>query len=97
MIEAGKYYTASHGRDLVERHEAALNKMVELGAGQSVPVKIVPMPEGELKKWADMLPNIAADWAAPLDARGVPATEFLAAYMNGLRARGETPVRDWDK
>jgi len=97
MIEAGKHYTASHGRDLVDRHEAALNRMVELGAGQSVPVQIVPMPEGELKKWADMLPNIASDWAAPLDARGVPATEFLAAYMNALRARGEAPVRDWDK
>ena len=97
MIEAGRYYTESHGRDLVERHEFALNRMVEVGAGQAVPVQIVPMPEGELKKWADMLPNIAADWAAPLDARGIPATEFLAAYMDALRARGETPVRDWDK
>ena len=97
MIEAGRYYTASHGRDLVERHEAALDRMVEVGAGQSVPVQIVEMPEGELAKWAGMLPNIAREWAEPLDARGVPASEFLAAYMEALRARGETPVRDWDK
>lgn len=32
MIEAGKYYTEAHGKDLLERHEIAMNKMVELGA-----------------------------------------------------------------
>ena len=97
MIEAGKYYTVSHGADLVTRHEFALNKMVELGAGQSVPVQIVQMPEGELAKWAGKLPNIAKEWAEPLDARGIPTSEFLAQYLAGLRARGEQPVRAWDE
>ncbi|NNE87675.1 MAG: C4-dicarboxylate TRAP transporter substrate-binding protein [Silicimonas sp.] len=97
MVEAGKYYTTSHGQDLVERHEFALNKMVELGASQDTPVTIVPMPEGELVKWVNKMPDLAGDWAAPLDARGIPATEFIAAYMEALRSRGETPARDWDK
>ena len=97
MIEAGNYYTVSHGEDLVTRHEFALQKMVELGAGQSVPVQIVPMPEGELAKWANKLPNIAREWAEPLDARGIPASEFLAQYLAGLRARGEEPIRAWDQ
>lgn len=91
MIEAGRYYTEEHGKDLVERHEAALNKMVELGA------TIVDMPDGELVKWVNKMPDVANDWAAPLEERGIPAKEFLAAYMDGLRARGETPARDWDK
>lgn len=91
MVEAGRYYTASHGQDLVDRHEFALNKMVELGA------EIIEMPEGETAKWVAKLPNIAADWAAPLEERGVPANAFLAAYMQGLRDAGEMPVRDWDK
>jgi TRAP-type C4-dicarboxylate transport system substrate-binding protein len=91
MIEAGKYYTAEHGKDLVERHEIALNKMVELGA------TIVEMPEGELQKWVNKMPDIASDWAGPLEARGIPARAFLAAYLDGVRARGETPARDWDK
>lgn len=91
MIEAGKYYTAEHGKDLVERHEAVMNKMVELGA------TIVEMPEGELIKWVNKMPDIASDWADPLEERGIPAREFLAAYLDGLRARGETPARDWDK
>ncbi|MEW9922199.1 C4-dicarboxylate TRAP transporter substrate-binding protein [Marimonas sp. MJW-29] len=91
MIEAGKYYTAEHGKDLVARHEFALNKMVEMGA------TIVDMPEGELVKWVNKMPDVAGDWAAPLEERGIPAREFLAAYLDGLRARGETPARDWDK
>ncbi len=91
MIEAGKYYTEEHGKDLVARHEAALNKMVELGA------TIVDMPDGELAKWVNKMPDIASDWSGPLEERGIPAKEFLAAYMEGLRARGETPARDWDK
>ncbi|WP_295512923.1 C4-dicarboxylate TRAP transporter substrate-binding protein [uncultured Sulfitobacter sp.] len=97
MIEAGKYYTEAHGKDLVERHEFALNKMIELGSGQNPKVQIVEMPEGELVKWVNKMPNIAAEWAEPLDASGIPATEFIAAYMEGLRAKGETPARDWDK
>lgn len=97
MSEAGQYYTVSHGEDLVSRHEFVLNKMVELGAGLSTPVQIVQMPEGETLKWANKLPDIAADWAAPLEARGIPANAFLADYMNRLRAKGETPSRDWDK
>lgn len=91
MIEAGKHYTASHGQDLVDRHEFALNKMVELGA------EIIEMPEGETAKWVGMLPDIAGEWAAPLEERGIPANNFLAAYMDGLRSAGETPLRDWDK
>ena len=91
MVEAGKYYTESHGQDLVDRHETALNLMVEQGA------EIIEMPEGETAKWVGMLPDIAGEWAAPLQERGIPAEDFLAAYMQGLRDAGETPLRDWDK
>lgn len=97
MVEAGKYYTEAHGKDLVSRHEFALNKMVELGSGQNPPVTIIPMSAAERAKWVNLLPNLAGDWAAPLDQRGVPARQFMKQYMEGLRARGEKPVRDWDK
>ena len=97
MIEAGAYYTKAHGQDLVDRHEFALKKMVELGAGQNPPVRIDQMPAGETQKWAGKLPNIAADWANAQEARGIPAKAFLKAYMEGLRQHGATPLRDWDK
>ena len=71
--------------------------MVELGADQSTPVTIVPMPAEERAKWVNGLPNLAGEWAEGLEARGIPAKAFLSDYMNGLRAGGDTPVRDWDK
>jgi TRAP-type C4-dicarboxylate transport system substrate-binding protein len=95
MIEAGQYYTEAHGKDLLDRHEFALNKMVELGAGQNPPVEIIVMPQEERQKWVDALPDVAGEWAAQLESQGVPAQAFLAAYMDGLRERGEKPVRNW--
>jgi TRAP-type C4-dicarboxylate transport system substrate-binding protein len=96
MIEAGKYYTVSHGKDLVERHEFAINKMVEVGAKQNPPVTITPMSEQDRQAWVNAMPNIAKEWADGLEAKGVPAKDFLKAYLEGVRAKGEKPVRNWD-
>lgn len=96
MIEAGKYYTKSHGEDLVTRHEAVLNKMVEIGAGQNPAVTITPMSEEDRQAWVNAMPNIAKEWADGLEAKGVPAREFMKAYLDGVRAKGEKPVRNWD-
>ena len=95
MVEAGKYYTIAHGKDLLERHEVALNKMVELGANQQPPVTVIKMSDEQRKAWVDKLPDIAGEWAASLDAKGLPASEFLKDYMAGLRERGEKPMRNW--
>jgi TRAP-type transport system periplasmic protein len=92
MREAGRHYTEAHGRDLIERREFALNRMVELGAGQSTPVTITVLPEAERAAWVANLPDVAGEWVA---SRGPAAGAFLQAYMAGLRAAGETPLRDW--
>ncbi|SLN62713.1 C4-dicarboxylate-binding periplasmic protein precursor [Roseivivax jejudonensis] len=96
MIEAGEYYTESHGTDLNERHEAALDAMVEAGAEQSPQVQIIDIPEEEREAWVQAMPNIAKEWADGLEEQGVPAREFMRAYMDGLRERGAEPVRAWD-
>ena len=95
MVTAGKDYTKAHGDDLVQRHEFALNKMVELGAKQDPPVQIINMPAEERLKWVNGLPDLAGEWATALEAKGVPAKSFLKSYMDGLRAKGETPLRAW--
>ncbi len=97
MIQAGEFYTDAHGKDLLERHEAAFAKMVELGAGQNPPVTISELPAEDRQKWVDGLPNIAGEWAANGESRGLPAKEFMKAYMEGLRAKGEKPARNWDE
>jgi TRAP-type C4-dicarboxylate transport system substrate-binding protein len=60
--------------------------------------KIVTLSDEEKKKWAFQMPNIAQDLAADVEKRNnYPAKQILAAYMDGLRAAGEKPVRNWDK
>ncbi|MEO0486844.1 MAG: C4-dicarboxylate TRAP transporter substrate-binding protein [Pseudomonadota bacterium] len=56
---------------------------------------VVEMPAEEREAWANAMPNIAAEWAASLDADGQPGTEMLNAYLGKLRDAGFTPVRDW--
>jgi TRAP-type transport system periplasmic protein len=97
MIEAGEYYTVSHGQDLLERHEAALETMVEVGASQNPPVTITPMSEEDRQAWVNAMPNIAKEWADGLEAQGKPARDFMKEYLEGLRTRGEAPIRNWDE
>jgi TRAP-type C4-dicarboxylate transport system substrate-binding protein len=97
MIEAGQYYTEAHGQDLLERHEAAIDKMVEVGADQNPPVTIVEMSEADREAWVNNLPDLAGEWAASLEERCIDGAAFMKAYMDGLRERGEEPVRDWDE
>ncbi|WP_238367759.1 C4-dicarboxylate TRAP transporter substrate-binding protein [Mesobacterium pallidum] len=96
MIAAGEYYTVSHGQDLLTRHEKMFDLMLDAGKEQSPPVQISEMSEADREAWVAAMPNIAKEWAEGLEAQGVPATEFMKAYMQGLRDAGETPVRNWD-
>ncbi|WP_322894276.1 MULTISPECIES: C4-dicarboxylate TRAP transporter substrate-binding protein [unclassified Yoonia] len=95
MLDAGAYYSEAHAQDMMDRPAVAMEQIATLGAEQNPPVTIVEMDPAERQAWVDALPNLAGEWAAENDGRGLPAAEFLAAYMDGLRAGGETPARDW--
>lgn len=94
MRQAGRSYSTYHAQDVMERARTATQTMVELGASQNPPVQVVEFPEEERVKWAQTLPDIAADW---VERNGPAAAEVLSAYMNALRANGATPLRDWDE
>lgn len=96
MVEAGEYYTVSHGEDLLARHEKMFELMLEAGAGQNPPVTMTQMSEADRQAWVNAMPNIAKEWADGLEAQGLPARAFMKAYLDGVRALGETPVRNWD-
>lgn len=76
---------------LKARISASLEAMVAAGATVS------ELPTDVKTAWAASLPNVPKKWAADLDAKGLPGSEVLAAFMQGLRDAGETPARDWDK
>ncbi|HEX7007471.1 MAG TPA: TRAP transporter substrate-binding protein DctP [Alphaproteobacteria bacterium] len=76
---------------LDEQRVAAAAKAMEAKG-----VSIVDMPDSERARWAKMMPNIAKEWAADLDKRGLPGSKVLAAYMEEVRAAGKV-IRDWEK
>lgn len=58
---------------------------------------VVPAPEGLREAWAAAMPNQPQQWAATLDAQGLPGTEVLTAYLQGLRDAGVVLPRNWDE
>jgi C4-dicarboxylate-binding protein DctP len=70
---------------------AAASREAYVAAGGT----IVDIDPAEREGWANAMPNIAAEWAANLDAKGEPGTEMLNAYLAKLEAAGYTGVRDW--
>jgi len=89
FVEAGNGYTV----ELVKLQTAVaaerLQLMVKAGA------KIVDLPDSERKRWADALPPVAKIWGAEMQAKGLPATEVLQAYMAALKKAGTRIPRDW--
>ena len=55
------------------------------------------LPAEQRQIWADTLPNIATEWAQAADAKGLPGTRVLQAYMDKMREAGQPIAREWDQ
>jgi TRAP-type C4-dicarboxylate transport system substrate-binding protein len=51
----------------------------------------------EMKTWANALPPMGKTWAKQQDDAGMPGTKILAAWMDFMREKKQTVLRDWDK
>ncbi len=58
---------------------------------------IIQMSSDARAAWAKSMPNIAKDWAAGLDKKGLPGTKLVGAYMDAMRAANQPIMRHWDK
>ena len=97
MREAGAEYSRRHGEDLVQRHESAIARMVEVGKTQNPPVTVTPMSESDRRKWIDQLPALSQEWVKNNEARGTQAKALLSQYIAAVKARGAKPERDWER
>ncbi|WP_011582218.1 MULTISPECIES: C4-dicarboxylate TRAP transporter substrate-binding protein [Chelativorans] len=59
--------------------------------------KIVEFPEAERVKWATKLEDLAANWAAPLEERGLAARDVLGSFMDYQRANNDKVLVNWDQ
>lgn len=73
----------------MDEAQAARDANIEAGG------TIVEMSAADRQAWAAGMPDIAAEWAAELDAEGEPGSEMLRAYLDKIEAAGDTGVRDW--
>ena len=87
--QLGKEY----GEQVVQKVGANRTKHFKIIADKGA--KISDMAEGEIKKWVEMVPDIAGEWAARVEEGGLPAKSILASYMDGVRKRGGSPLRNW--
>lgn len=76
----------------IERETSAAYEMMRKGGAT-----IIDFSPEERAKWAGNLPNIAERWAAPLEAKGLPARQVLRQYVDLLKKGGAQPARDWTK
>lgn len=60
-------------------------------------VKFSVLAAEERKKWVTAMPNIAKEWAARLEKKGLPGNKMVSTYMEELRAAKVEIIRDWDK
>lgn len=94
--DVGREYSKALGETLMQRYQAALKTMVELGAKQTPPVTLLALEAAERDKWVRGLPNLAGEWAKANAGKG-PTKDIVKVYMEELRARGVKPSREWDK
>lgn len=88
LVELGREYSNENGALLQARYQNVI------AAYQDDPaVTVSTLPEEERARWAEMLPDLAGQWAANLPY----GAELLDAYMAAITDAGETPLRDWSQ
>ncbi|MCC6006097.1 MAG: C4-dicarboxylate TRAP transporter substrate-binding protein [Rhodobacteraceae bacterium] len=89
MLEVASEYQSRTAQAYVDSGARSLAAAEEAGA------TVADFPEEERAKLAAMLPNIAREWAAGLDQRGLPGTRALETYIRLSQEAGITFARDW--
>lgn len=96
LREVGQLYSTRLAEQMMQRYEESLKLIQEQGARQSTPVNMRAWPQEEREKWARALPPLASDWVR-MQKSPAAARRIVQGYMQGLRQRGVTLLRPWDR
>lgn len=89
LQDAAEVYREALAEFSIEDAASAIDQMVEQG------VTVVEVSAEDRTEWAAGLPNIAAEWAAEVEAKGVPGTKILSDYIAAMKAADQPVLRDW--
>ncbi len=84
-------YRDGTSKDVEARSKVMYKKFAEKGG------KVTPLSQAQREAWANSMPNVAKDWAASLEKKGVAGKKILGDYMNRMRAAKQPIIRQWDK
>lgn len=96
LREVGLLYSTRLAEHMMQRYEESFKLIQEQGARQRTPVTLHTWAREEREKWARALPPLAKDWVR-LQKSPDAARRIVQSYMAGLRQRGVTPLRPWDR
>jgi TRAP-type transport system periplasmic protein len=60
-------------------------------------LRVTDLSRTERLAWAASLPDLAGEWVKSVEEKGQPGRRMLQGYMDGVRAKGEVPARNWDR
>jgi C4-dicarboxylate-binding protein DctP len=90
LREVAEAYGVEQVRMGLDKQARGLKAMKEAGT------TFYELPFSERQKWAAMMPNIPQQKADEANAKGMPGTEVIRAYIDGLKNEGYKFPRDWE-
>jgi TRAP-type C4-dicarboxylate transport system substrate-binding protein len=87
--EVSKETEAYHINLLLERKEGYIKTLKEAG------VTFYTMSDADRAKWAELMPDIPAEWAEKMEERGWPGHEIVDTFMEITTKAGHKWPRQW--
>ncbi len=84
-------YRDQMAKQAVIKGKGAHGKFEKMGG------KITKISTAERNAWAKSMPNVAKEWAASLEKKGIPGRKILSTYMDVMRSHKQPIVRHWDR
>jgi hypothetical protein len=60
-----------------------------------VGVQFYEIPSEDIKKWASSMPDLPAEWAKKMEAKGLPGWKIVDRYIDLLKKEGFEFPRKW--
>lgn len=91
LVETAKDYREVLAQDTDMMGQRSRDEFKRLGG------TIISLTDEERRQWAARLPNLAQEWAADMERRGLPGHRILKDYMDIMRANNQPIMRHWDR
>lgn len=91
LTALGGEYTERAAAEVMRKYDEAYEGLLSDGAVFSI------LPLAEKQRWMDGLPDLGREWVSRNEAKGLPAGAVLRGLMDGLRAAGVVPDKQWDR